>query len=200
MTIKMDRRKIRTKQLLRKALLELIEEKGMDGLTVSDLTERAGVNRGTFYLHYRDAADFLEQLKTEIFEGLTHEMARINPFELKYYADKDEPYPPSVKVLEYFDKHADFFRVILGPKGDPAFPLRVKEFMKDRLFNHVLKNIPQPDDAAIPRDYLIAYVTSANLGILMHWFESGRQLSPSDVARIITRIGGDGPMAWTGLK
>ncbi|MGO4273296.1 TetR/AcrR family transcriptional regulator, partial [Paenibacillus sp. TAF58] len=68
---KMDRRQARTKQLLRQALMALIEEKGTDGLTVTDITTRAGVNRGTFYLHYRDAQDMLEQIKTEILNTLS---------------------------------------------------------------------------------------------------------------------------------
>lgn len=200
MLAKTDRRKIRSKQLLRKALLELIEEKGMDGVTVSDLTERAGVNRGTFYLHYRDTADMLEQLKTEIFEGLTKEMDQLNPLEIGTYADKGKAYPALVRVLEYFAEHADFFQVILGPKGDLAFPMQVKEHMKNRLFNHILHNIPQTGGPPVPRDYLVAFITSANLGIVLHWFETGRLLSPNEVALIMTRIINDGPLAYTGLR
>ncbi|MDF2958919.1 MAG: TetR/AcrR family transcriptional regulator [Paenibacillus sp.] len=197
---KMDRRKIRSKQLLRNALLELIGEKGIDGVTVTDLTERAGINRGTFYLHYRDTADLLLQLKTEILDGLTKEMGQINPLELGYYAGKGKAYPVSVRVLEYFAKHADFFQVMFGPKGDLSFPLQIKEYMKTRLFNHIFNEIPQMNNSPVPRDYLIAYITSANLGILMHWFETGRQLPPSEVAHIITRIINDGPLAYTGVK
>ena len=46
---KIDRRQARTKMLLRNALIELIEERGLEGLTVTDITNRAVVNRGTFY-------------------------------------------------------------------------------------------------------------------------------------------------------
>ncbi len=47
----MDRRIARTKTAIREALVALIEEKGFDAILVSDIAERANINRGTFYLH-----------------------------------------------------------------------------------------------------------------------------------------------------
>jgi len=200
MPTKADRRKTKTKAALRKAMLELFKEKGPAGLTVSALTERADINRGTFYLHYRDGADLLEKVKTEIFEGLTRQLGQINPFDLKTHAEKGEPYPVSVKVLEYFEAHADFFEIMLGPNGDPTLPGQIKAFMKERLFTHVFGQLPDPPGASVPRDYLIAYMTSANLGLLMHWFETGRRLPPKEVGLIITRIMYEGPLLPTGLS
>jgi AcrR family transcriptional regulator len=192
MTEKTDRRKTRTKQLLQKALIELIEEKGIHAITVSDLSERAGINRGTFYLHYRDTADFLEQLKAEMFEGLTKELGKVNPLEVASYAEKGQAYPVSIRVLEFFERHGEFFRVILGPNGDITFPLQIREFMREKLFHEVYSRFSS--DGAIPQDYLVAAITSANFGILMHWFETDRKLPPAEVAMIITRILSQGPL------
>src|SRR5215203_561868 len=54
-----DRRVQRTRELLQKAAMELMEEKGYDGITVGDITERANLGRTTFYLHYQNKADLL---------------------------------------------------------------------------------------------------------------------------------------------
>ena len=51
---KEDRRIRRTKKLLKQALAQLMDEKEFKDITVRDITERADLNRGTFYLHYRD--------------------------------------------------------------------------------------------------------------------------------------------------
>jgi len=194
MAEKTDRRIVRTRKLLRKALLELIEEKGMERVTVSDLTQRAEINRGTFYLHYRDAADLLEQIKREIFEGLKVEMAKINPLELAAYAEKDLAYPPTQLVLHYLKQNADFFRVIFGPNGDVGFPLQIKAFMTEHLYDNIFADIPADRSAPVPRDYLIAYMTSANLGLLMHWIQDGMRLSVEHMSMIITRIVSRGPL------
>lgn len=44
-------------------------------------------------------------------------------------AARDEAYPGVVAILEYLADHAAFFKAMLGPKGDPAFPARIKELM-----------------------------------------------------------------------
>ena len=191
---KTDRRKLRTKRMLRKALLELIEEKGIEGVTVSDLTERADVNRGTFYLHYRDTAELMHQLKEEIFVGLTEKLRFIRPLELASYSDRDRAYPPAVQTFEYILEHRDFFRVILGPNGDPAYMLQIKKFMMEHLTALFPRDAGNP---AVPPDYLFAYITSAQLGVLQHWFETGNQLTPAEVALLITRIVSNGPLKYT---
>lgn len=44
----------RTKKLLREALIELIEERGFDALTIGEITQRAMVSRAAFYRNYQD--------------------------------------------------------------------------------------------------------------------------------------------------
>jgi len=57
-----DLRIRRTRLALREALLALIEEKGFETLIVQDIADRAMINRVTFYKHYRDKYDLLEQI------------------------------------------------------------------------------------------------------------------------------------------
>ncbi|MDO4925716.1 MAG: TetR/AcrR family transcriptional regulator [Turicibacter sp.] len=60
-----DRRVRRTKQLIKQSLIELMHEKEFKEITVKDITERADLNRGTFYLHYVDIYDLLIALKVK---------------------------------------------------------------------------------------------------------------------------------------
>jgi AcrR family transcriptional regulator len=57
---KLDPRVKRTRQLLEKAFNDLIEEKGFQAISVQDVTDRAGVNRATFYAHFEDKFDLLD--------------------------------------------------------------------------------------------------------------------------------------------
>lgn len=191
---RMDRRQIRTKKLIREALLELIIEKGLGEITVSDLAERAEINRGTFYLHYHDVADLVDHLKSEIFEGLIPIVSNINPLEVKSYAEHGVPHPSFQKVLDYFFKQGDFMRVMLSPRGDLQFPIQIKEFMSEHMFQKLTKYVTKESAATIPWDYFVAYFTSANIGVLTHWITTGNQLSTQEVALIMTRIVGQGPL------
>ncbi|MNI98361.1 hypothetical protein D3C73_1571920 [compost metagenome] len=53
----------------------------------------------------------------------------------------------------------------------------------------------QPNDSALslPRDYLVAYIVSAQLGVIQHWLETGMQLSPKEMAEQMTRLSILGP-------
>jgi AcrR family transcriptional regulator len=57
---KLDPRVKRTRDLLEKAFLEVLNEKGFHAITVQDITERAGVNRATFYAHFADKFALLD--------------------------------------------------------------------------------------------------------------------------------------------
>ncbi|HBU82775.1 MULTISPECIES: TetR/AcrR family transcriptional regulator [Paenibacillus] len=189
---KMDRRKIRTKKLIRQALLELTMEKGLNKISVMDLAERAEINRGTFYLHYRDVADLVDQLKQEIFEGIQMLAIELNPMEVRPYAERGEPYPSILKILEYLLSHADYLRVMLDPKGDLQLPIQLKELMAKRMIQKFESHLPR--ESVIPWDYFLAFTASANIGLLTHWMAQGNDLSTREVALIMTQITSQGPL------
>ncbi|MBD0382029.1 TetR/AcrR family transcriptional regulator [Paenibacillus sedimenti] len=200
MSEKMDRRQARTKQLLNKALMELIEEKGTDGVTVTDIATRADINRGTFYLHYRDVPDMLEQIKEEVFVNIEKCILQLDINEVIKNANTGKPYPISVMIFEEIARHADFLKVMFGPKGDLSYAIRFRNFMATHIFNKLSYLQPAEDNFLIPRDYLIAYMSSANFGMLMHWLESGMKQTPYQMGLIMTQIALHGPIASAGLK
>ena len=66
---KTDVRVKRTYGLLMNALLELMKEKDFENLSVSDICEKAGVHRATFYKHFNDKIEFIRLLRTIKREG-----------------------------------------------------------------------------------------------------------------------------------
>ena len=67
----MDKRIIRTKESIKKAFMQLTLENELDKITVSDIAERAAINRSTFYLHYRDVASVTEDIDREFAEEIS---------------------------------------------------------------------------------------------------------------------------------
>jgi len=194
-----DRRVVRTKAVIRHALTELIEEKGFEALTVKDITTRANINRGTFYLHYRDKYDLLQQSEQELIEGLIAIISTIRPFNLDLQLSLDEPVPQIVNVFEYMNEHADFLKTILGPKGDPAFHPLLKSMMWKYLFEKNITPLIKRENALVPTEYLVAYITSAHFGIIQEWLMQGRRESPHDIALIMTKLTLKGPLYAAGI-
>ncbi len=65
---KLDKRIVRTRQLLTQAFLELLKERGLQAITVQDITERAAVNRATFYAHFEDKYHLFNTIIDETFQ------------------------------------------------------------------------------------------------------------------------------------
>jgi len=195
-----DRRIIRTRRLLRDAMTELMEEKGLEGITVSDLTEKADISRGTFYLHFKDKYDLLEQSESDFFNYIREVvnpekeiLIGLSPEDLK------EPFPFLIALFTYIQEHADFLKVNLGPKGNPSFQSDLKNLMKTKLLENILTHVKK-DDMLVPEDYLTAYLASAHLGVVQHWLENGMEVSPRDLALILSRTTFFGPAYVAGIR
>ena len=75
--VRRDPRIDRTIRSLREALVDLVAERGFDAITVTDLVERAGLHRATFYRHYNDKDDLLRLWGLEIYALLEREAAAV---------------------------------------------------------------------------------------------------------------------------
>ena len=196
---KTDRRVIRTKRMVREALTELLVEKGFEEITVKDLTERADINRGTFYLHYESKYDLLEQSQNEILEELSEFIRKVSPSLIIQSHSQNEPVPFLVSLFEHIEKNFLFMKVILGPKGDPSFQTKYKKFIMNNFLAHAMKH-PENESLLVPMEFLMAYVSSAHLGVIQQWLEDNMQQSPREMALILSKITFYGPAHIVGIK
>ena len=90
-----------TRDKLKKALTILLNEKSLNDISVSELTKEAHINRGTFYLHYDDKMDLVDNLVEEIFEELK-EILTSEKVGSKYSYDIIK------KVIDYVKDDFDF--------------------------------------------------------------------------------------------
>ncbi len=176
-----DLRVRRTRKLLQQAFMELTVEKGFAALTVRDITERAMVNRSTFYRHYLDKYDLLERYMNDIYELI---------------ADNS----PSclINLLKHIQQFADFYRVMLGAKGDCHFAQRFRQNTERRfraLFE--LASIePGPNEP--PIDLRISCIAQAGVGATIWWLEQEQPCSPEQLAAWLGQISSS--IAGPGVK
>lgn len=65
-----DKRVVRTKKAIKAALFKIMESKDISAITISELTAEANVNRRTFYTHYRNIADILSEIESDLVAAL----------------------------------------------------------------------------------------------------------------------------------
>lgn len=188
---KLDRRSVRTQHLLRRALADALNEgEDLTHITVAGLADRAGLTRRTFYTHFKDIPDFVEQLEASILDNIRKRIEAIAASDLaSLYRNIDElePAPGSVELLSYLKRHGRLIGALLGPGGDPAFSQRIcaiaREAVADRMKTGIF-----PGVVGTFFEYYLAYVVAAEMGIVQRWFATGLVESPETMARIMTVV------------
>lgn len=193
-----DRRVVRTKAAIRDALISLIEEKGFDAFTVSDITARADINRGTFYLHYRDKYDLLEQTEAEIIHHIESIFLHGKPLKLEDLSTTDKPLPVIVTMFEYLRDNAALMHAVVGLKGDVALQTQIKKAVERNMkFAALTGGVPMTFQ--VPSEYLISYLLSAHFGVVQVWLERGCVETPREMALILTKLSLGGPLHAMGV-
>ncbi|MGN0076263.1 MAG: TetR/AcrR family transcriptional regulator [Parafannyhessea sp.] len=187
----LDRRSARTRCALRDALAAEIQATGdLSKVTVTAVTERADVTRRTFYLHFRDIQDLVNQTEAETIEdlrGLVANLSRVNLEELEGALDDLEPCPGSRELLEYFKERGNYLGALLGKGGDPAFAQHIKDMVREVVASRALDGL---DVRAMGSffDYYLTFAVSAEVGVLVEWLTGGMRESVDVMARLMTAL------------
>ena len=184
-----DRRTARTRRALRDALAAEIRAcGGLDRVAVTGIAQRADVTRRTFYSHFRDIPDLVERSEAELLEGLAQHIraiARVNLDDLYDGLSLLEPCPGSVALLEFVRENGDYLSAMLGPGGDPALVEKIKDIARETVTDRALDGL---DASALGPffDYYLAFVVSAEVGVVQRWLEGGMRESVGVMARMMT--------------
>lgn len=178
-------RTAQTRARIKRALIELMGEKGFDALTVSDVTRRARINRGTFYLHFVDKYDMLEKLEDELISRLEQALLASPPEHAATAVDLF-PYETILGALALVSEDFDFVHAISGRGGDPDFSPKLKHVIEDLLDQGLARTgSTLRDDAQMPLPYARELAISHVLCIISLWLERGGTESPEQVARMV---------------
>ena len=185
-----DPRIARSRAALREAFIALVEERGIDGFSVGDLCTSAGLNRGTFYNHFRDKESLLASFEDEVIEGLGGVLAKFQSIKLREIAACSlarRPLPMLVELYDYLREEGPFLHAMLGPGGDARFGMRLREAVCGRFVRSLLHERYQNDPSAFTR-YYISFYSGAYLGVISEWIDSGMTETSEKMALISMRL------------
>jgi AcrR family transcriptional regulator len=183
-----SQRVLETKDKLREAFFELYEKKKIERISIKEITEIAQLNRGTFYVYYKDIYDLLEKTEDELIEELMEAVSNLIPRILR-----DEDLNPFLPPLEFYLRYSKILKILLGTNGDPNFIFKIKSIIKKTLREIFKKeNIPPVEHL----EYVMEYVSSAQIGIISYWLQNDMEIPIQTLGNMIKQIMLHGPVGF----
>ncbi|KFI52267.1 TetR/AcrR family transcriptional regulator [Bifidobacterium biavatii] len=189
------KRNTQTEAKIKAAFTTLVQDKGFDAITVSDLARTAGINRGTFYMHYLDKFDLRRQLIDDAIDDLTgllldnaDEDGRVMSRAGKSVCDAFQTRAIAA-ALRYVKNDYAFFDAVSNSGNDMQMYDRFKEVLKKLIMTQAKRfgATPQSTYNGIPADYAMEILVSAVSSIIWLWIRRGCQESPDEICLIIEK-------------
>lgn len=172
-----DNRRVKmTKRMMKNALIDLLDEKSPEKITVTEICKNADVNRSTFYAYYEDIRALMLEIEDEILERVT------------IYSDHFNEYSDE-KMLEVFEEFFDYvkdnskvFRVFVVKYNNSSFNRR----MLDTIMEKYKMSLEYNEE--LPVKYTYVYSVSGVIGIMGEWIDSNFAIASGELAKIVWQM------------
>ena len=178
----MDHRTRVTKMLIRKAFTDLLGQKPMQSISVKELCTMAGINRGTFYTHYEDIYDLLEQIEAEMLADFQEALKPLLDSDTKDLT----PLKITTGIFQCLKENVDLCTVTLGPFGDKDFAARLINMGREKCMESYLKYFSKATPKQI--EYYYAFVSAGCIGLLEKWLADGMVSGAEEIAAAAENI------------
>ncbi len=176
-----DHRTRVTKMLIRKALTDLLRQKPIHSISVKELCETAGINRGTFYTHYMDLYDLLVKMENDMLEDFQLALAP-----LLEQSQELTPVKITAGIFQCLKDNADICAVTLGDYGDKAFALKLISIGREKCLEAYSKYFASASPKQI--EYFYAFASAGCIGLMQKWIAEGMVTSAEEIAQVAENI------------
>ena len=168
-----------TKRKLISTALELIKEKGFDAINVEDITKKAGVAKGTFYVYFKRKEDIVMEISRTPFGEIADELEQMENAEL------------FEKLRHYFQRFMEqvefcgiqicreWIRNVIDPNNVPETMDSKKWFYDYEMLESILKNSKELKEDT-PVELLTHIIISELYGMMLCWCMSDGKFEPLD--------------------
>lgn len=183
-----SQRVMETKEKIKDAFFDIYKDKKIERISIKEITDKAKINRSTFYVYYKDIYDLLDKIEYDIIEELTEKIKNAMGMIIR-----DDNHLKVLPPLEFFKRHSNYLKILLGINGDPNFVHKIKTIAKKNI-RELLEEMQLPFNDKL--DYVMEYVASAQIGLMTYWVERDMELSIEEIGDLIRMITNHGPIGY----
>ena len=172
---------IRSRRLIREAYTELLKEKDLSKITVTDIVNRADINRATFYAHYPDVRGVTEEIENEIIAKM---LDVVKEFQFTNFFRN--PAPLLLKLSRYLEEDAEFYRTLIKANGSEIFMEKLKKIFAKHMIND--SDIPDYMRHTPMVELRVAYFAGGIVNLYKQWFRGDLDCSLNDIAMEVSKL------------
>ena len=183
---KADRRVQRTRELLQKSLIELIDERGYEALTIQEIVDRANVARTTFYVHYNSKDDLFISCHEAILSEFQSGPIYPHPLSREQLLSPEVPPGMASAYRHLLEARARLYPIFQGKDGSLILR-RIRDWSAQEIEAN-LRAVFAEADSTIPFDLLANYLAGAQIALMQWWLEKRQPHTPENLAQMFHRL------------
>ncbi|MFE4142290.1 TetR/AcrR family transcriptional regulator [Peribacillus sp. YIM B13472] len=178
-----DRRIRKSKLALKDSLISLMQHKDFREISITDIVERADLNRGTFYKHYQYKEELLEEVMEDVIADLI--LSYREPYKNVETFTINELTASVIKIFEHVANYANIYTLILKSNAWPKLLERICNELKKLPLEDLEDYRPNPK---INKELASSYQAYAILGMIIEWVNTGFTYSADYMAEQLLEI------------
>ena len=175
-----------TKRNIEQAFLELYRTKRLEQITISAISEKAGLNRSTFYYYFVDIYDLLEYVENKYIDEAT----KIIPILIDGIIQNNLEENIAM-IQEFYKKNRDTFLLFLVERPNVHIIQASKKIAREYALHYI--GIDK-DKLGVREKCIMEYIANAQIGIISWWLENDRNMEFQILIDIIKQANLRGPM------
>lgn len=178
---KENKNALRSKRMIREAFLQLIQEKELSKVTVTDIINKADINRSTFYAHYPDIYGVIESFEDDVIEKMLTILS-----EFKYRNFFQNPLPLLLRINRYLEEDMDLYRILITQTGSSSVFRKMSRAFIDYMEKD--SDVPEKIKGSAAFEIRIRFFASGILGLYENWFLGNIPGELNDISLEVAKI------------
>ena len=173
----------RTKAEFTQAFWSLYATTPVDRITVAQICTKAGYHRGTFYLHFHDVYQMLEEAEAALLKDVSQ---CVESCMLHLQADESKLARIAAlkDVVLFYERNRNHIVILLGPQGDPAFAMRLKDTLKPLWRRYVIgPETGGRNEQEI--DLILEFTLAGSIAMFNRWLQDSGGLSAFELGHLV---------------
>lgn len=171
----------RSRHLIKQAFAELLNEKDLAKITVTDIVERANISRGTFYAHYLDVYDLYAAIQSNIVEAINETINKVGLVNIII-----DPTDVIRDSIQFLNQNKNYYKLFLTSSHGENLIKRIISLAEEKFALEISALFT--GEKATEYVYHLYYTLGGFRNILIHWFYENTDISSEQCADYLIKF------------